>query len=52
MYRNKKMFILKKLRDKKALDYTHICHIFKLKSLNSMLKYKGKMLFYYSSFDP
>ena len=37
MYRNKKMFILKTLRDKKALDYTPICYIFKLKSLNGML---------------
>ena len=42
MYRNKKMFIHKKL------DYTHICHILKLKSLNRMLKYKIKMFFYYS----
>ena len=42
MYRNKKMFILKNLRDKNALDY--ICHIFKLKSLNGMLKYKIKIL--------
>ena len=25
------------------LDYTHICHIFKLKSLNGMLKYRVKM---------
>ena len=40
-----------KLRDKKALDYTHICYIFKLKSLNGILKYKVKMFFYYSSFD-
>ena len=55
MYRNKNMFILKKLRDKKALDYTHICHIFKLKSLNGMLKYKNVLLkcfFYHSSIDP
>ena len=52
MYRNKKMFILKKIRDKKALDYTHICHIFKLKSLNGRLKYKVKMFSYYSFFDP
>ena len=52
MYRNKKMIIHKKLRDKKVLDYTHICHIFKLKSLNGMLKYKVKMFFCYSSFDP
>ena len=44
MYRNKKMFILKK-----ALYYTHICQIFKLKSLNGMPKYKVKMFFYYSS---
>ena len=43
MYRNRKIFILKRIRDKKALDYTHICHIFKLKRLNGMLKYKVKM---------
>ena len=48
MYRNKNMFILKKLRDKKALDYTHICHIFKLKSLNGMFKDKFKMFLHYS----
>ena len=41
-----------KLRDKNALDYIYICHIFKLKSLDGMLKYKVKMFFYYSSFDP
>ena len=41
-----------KLRDKKALNYIYICHIFKLKSLDSMLKYTVKMFFYYSSFDP
>ena len=51
MYRNKKMFILKNLGPKKALDYIHIFHIFKLKRLNGMLKYKVKMFFYYSSFD-
>ena len=34
-----------KLRDNKALVYTHMCHIFKLKSLNGMLKYKIKMFF-------
>ena len=45
IHRNKKMFILKNLGTKKALDYTHICHIFKLKSLNGMLKYKVKMFF-------
>ena len=28
------------------LNYTHICHIFKLKSLNGMLKYKVKMFFF------
>ena len=40
------MFILKKMGTKKALDYTQICHIFKLKSLNGMLKYKVKMCFF------
>ena len=44
MYRNKKMFS-QKIRYKKALDYTYICHIFKLKSLHGMLKYKVKMFF-------
>ena len=41
------MFILKNLGTKKALDYhyTHICHIFKLKSMNGMLEYKVKMFF-------
>ena len=39
-FRNKKDDCSQKLRDKKALDYSHICHILKLKSLNSMLKYK------------
>ena len=42
----------RKRGDKKALDYTHISNIFKIKSLNGMLKYKVKMFFYYSFFDP
>ena len=46
IHRNKKMFILKNLGTKKALDYTHICHIFKLKSLNGMPKYNVKMFFF------
>ena len=53
MYRYKKDVYSQQLRYKKALDYTHICHIIKLKSLNGMLKYKVKMFFfYYSSIDP
>ena len=51
MYGNKNVYS-QKLRDKKALDYIYICNIFKLKSLDGMLKYKVKMFFYYSSFDP
>ena len=28
------------------MDYTHICHIFKLKSLNGMPKFKVKMFLF------
>ena len=52
VWKNKDIYS-KKIKYKKALGYTHICHIFKLKNLNGMLKYKDEMLvFYYFSIDP